>query len=144
MRWFQHEKNQEECIIAGQGTWSTSDTEPWPAHRGSSAGAPPVKTPNKKASQKAREHAPKSMIRPGKRTGPITLFPPTDCQHRRQNPRGGTQPPSAYHCRRQNPTGRSSGTEPQSCCLYYCLQSRSLLRDHQPLCLCGQPERKQK
>lgn len=109
-----------------------------------------VKTPNSgvfqkhQSSPKSCEHGQKSKIRSGNETGPITLPSASGCQHRKHHPPGETNPGTSYHCRRPNPTGRNSGTELPSCCLYYCLQSRSLLPGHQPLCLRGQPERKQK
>ena len=90
------------------------------------------------------EHEQKPTLGPGNKMGPNTFLSTSDRQHRKQSPPGGTNPMTSYHCHHQNPTGRSSGTELLSCCLYYCLQSRSLLLGHQPLCLRGQPERKQK
>lgn len=131
-------------IVGGQEISSTSDMDPWPAHSCSSIGHPSAMTSNSGVNQNADERAHKSMIRSRNRPSDITFLPPTDRLHRRQSPPRGTHLQVAHHCRRQNPTGRSWETELQSCCLYYCLQSRSLLPHHQPLCLCGQPKRKKK
>ena len=131
------------------GTSSASDTDqiPAPAHSGSAISAllfQQSQAPVGLGAPKSCEHAQKPKIGSGNKTGPITFLSTSDHQRRKHSPPRGTHLMTSYHCHRQNPTGRSSGTVLPSCCLYYCLQSRSLLPGHQPLCLHGQPERKQK